>query len=93
MLTVEKRVNEIINRLNKTRVERRPDLQGAYIITDMCVLTTDMHMYTTSGTYRCTTYIFLPVLYSREGGIKCGGEGREEDAIEREGTRQCLHLL
>ncbi|TVU35098.1 hypothetical protein EJB05_16967 [Eragrostis curvula] len=27
MLTVEKRVNEIINRLNKTRVERRPDLK------------------------------------------------------------------
>ncbi|XP_062208593.1 uncharacterized protein LOC133910087 [Phragmites australis] len=28
MLTVEKRVNEIINRLNKTRVERRPDLKA-----------------------------------------------------------------
>ncbi|KAF8766329.1 hypothetical protein HU200_007847 [Digitaria exilis] len=30
VLTVEKRVNEIINRLNKTRVERRPDLKGSY---------------------------------------------------------------
>lgn len=28
VLTVEKRVNEIINRLNKTRVERRPDLKA-----------------------------------------------------------------
>ncbi|RLN25020.1 coiled-coil domain-containing protein 25-like [Panicum miliaceum] len=28
VLTVEKRVNEIINRLNKTRVERRPDLRA-----------------------------------------------------------------
>lgn len=28
ILTVEKRVNEILNRLNKTRVERRPDLKA-----------------------------------------------------------------
>ncbi|VAH63964.1 unnamed protein product [Triticum turgidum subsp. durum] len=28
VLTVEKRVNEILNRLNKTRVERRPDLKA-----------------------------------------------------------------
>ncbi|KAL5229005.1 hypothetical protein ABZP36_017270 [Zizania latifolia] len=28
VVIVEKRVNEIINRLNKTRVERRPDLQA-----------------------------------------------------------------
>ncbi|KAK3161949.1 hypothetical protein QOZ80_1BG0083450 [Eleusine coracana subsp. coracana] len=28
VLTVEKRVNDIINRLNKTRVERRPDLKA-----------------------------------------------------------------
>ncbi|KAL6845567.1 hypothetical protein ACP4OV_025062 [Aristida adscensionis] len=28
MLVVEKRVNEIINRLNKTKVERRPDLKA-----------------------------------------------------------------
>nr|BAJ94149.1 predicted protein [Hordeum vulgare subsp. vulgare] len=28
VLTVEKRVNEILSRLNKTRVERRPDLKA-----------------------------------------------------------------
>jgi hypothetical protein len=30
VLTVEKRVNEILNRLNKTCVERRPDLKGTH---------------------------------------------------------------
>lgn len=27
-MRVEKRINEIINRLNKTKVERTPDLKG-----------------------------------------------------------------
>jgi hypothetical protein len=32
---VEKRINEIVNRLNKTKVERKPDLKGkiSYIMT------------------------------------------------------------
>jgi hypothetical protein len=30
VLIVEKRVNEILNRLNKTRVERRTDLKGTH---------------------------------------------------------------
>lgn len=25
---VEKRINEVVNRLNKTKVERKPDLKG-----------------------------------------------------------------
>lgn len=28
---VEKRINEIVNRLNKTKVERKPDLKGKNI--------------------------------------------------------------
>lgn len=27
-MKVEKRINEIVNRLNKTKVERKPDLKG-----------------------------------------------------------------
>ena len=27
-MRVEKRINEIVNRLNKTKVERKPDLKG-----------------------------------------------------------------
>lgn len=27
-MRVEKRVNEIVNRLNRTKVERKPDLKG-----------------------------------------------------------------
>jgi len=27
-IKVEKRINEIVNRLNKTKVERKPDLKG-----------------------------------------------------------------
>ncbi|KAL8522001.1 hypothetical protein ACS0TY_012235 [Phlomoides rotata] len=29
---VEKRINEIVNRLNKTKVERTPDLKGGYAV-------------------------------------------------------------
>jgi hypothetical protein len=29
---VEKRINEIVNRLNKTKVERKPDLKGKPLI-------------------------------------------------------------
>lgn len=27
-MRVEKRINDIVNRLNKTKVERKPDLKG-----------------------------------------------------------------
>lgn len=27
-MRVEKRINEVVNRLNKTKVERKPDLKG-----------------------------------------------------------------
>lgn len=30
-MKVEKRINEIVNRLNKTKVERKPDLKGKVI--------------------------------------------------------------
>lgn len=46
-MIVEKRVNEIINRLNKTRVERRPDLKGTYIYAH--------NMYT----YTCLAYYLI----------------------------------
>jgi hypothetical protein len=29
---VEKRLNEVVNRLNKTKVERKPDLKGKSLI-------------------------------------------------------------
>lgn len=31
-MRVEKRINEIVNRLNRTKVERTPDLKGAYVV-------------------------------------------------------------
>lgn len=31
-MRVEKRINEIVNRLNKTKVERTPDLKGGYAV-------------------------------------------------------------
>lgn len=30
-MRVEKRINEIVNRLNRTKVERKPDLKGTYM--------------------------------------------------------------
>ncbi|OUZ99969.1 protein of unknown function DUF814 [Macleaya cordata] len=33
-VTVEKRINEIINRLNKTKVERKPDLKAEHEVVD-----------------------------------------------------------
>ena len=29
-MRVEKRINEIVNRLNRTKVERKPDLKGNF---------------------------------------------------------------
>lgn len=31
-MRVEKRINEIVNRLNRTKVERTPDLKGLYLV-------------------------------------------------------------
>lgn len=31
-MRVEKRINEVVNRLNRTKVERKPDLKGTIMI-------------------------------------------------------------
>lgn len=36
-MRVEKRINEIVNRLNRTKVERRPDLKGESLISASCI--------------------------------------------------------
>lgn len=35
IVKVEKRINEIVNRLNKTKVERKPDLKGTTLISSI----------------------------------------------------------
>ena len=93
VLTVEKRVNEILNRLNKTRVERRPDLKGTYTHTQA----SDLHFVCTCSTPYACMHVQLGFhslickcvcVCSRERCIKCSGEGREEDAAERQGTQR-----
>lgn len=34
-MRVEKRINEIVNRLNRTKVERKPDLKGTFVVSSL----------------------------------------------------------
>lgn len=51
---VEKRVNEIVNRLNKTKVERTPDLKGI------------IRPWSSVFTYSMFYYVFLDLSYKEE---------------------------
>lgn len=53
-MKVEKRINEIVNRLNRTKVERKPDLKGK------------LHILCLSGFYFFVLKIALVTTYKQE---------------------------
>lgn len=86
-MKVEKRINEIVNRLNKTKVERKPDLKGAH----MCrycgfPICPTLLVYALPASAFLASYRLYPILTR----VLCSAEREAVNAAE---TAERKHLL